>query len=517
MIHSKKSRRNFLRTILISSSVIITPFVQAHSANHHLSDNAHKLLICLSIFDYTKRIRVQDLMSVSGLADWEFHTSLQELVQNSYIFCDNVGCERLLVSYTPVSKIAMNNKFKQRRSKGRENKVRLYVETLLNLNSSLVTAQAPIKLRDLRQDDILVQIDTTLKEVFQSDTQFPLGLVRDLALDSWNYLFISSRNQEYLNIAEKGLKACHGIGDHYSLQQAYPALCNSLGLSNRMLGKHEEAESCYQRGLEMAIRNEEKSDLLCNMADISRLKGEWENAKLYAYKSIDLAQQIKDKNKEAKAFNYLGLTFHSLRDYDKAIECFTTALSLQQATNNVPNEALTLAFLSSSLVARGKTEDLKQARIYYERAWEIEASMDNKARLANIDGGLGNIHNKLGNYADAVDYLKRSYEYNLDIRFIRGCVEIRSRLVHAYIGLNDIERALDSADYVISNLDCLTIQDRKKSQDLNNDLIFLARNLENSRNREKAIEYLDTIIQLAQESEDNQSLETAQNKKEEYV
>src|SRR5438105_6646447 len=187
-----------------------------------------------------------------------------------------------------------------------------------------------------------------------------------------------------------------------------------------MQGKNDEATLFYEQALEKATRDELKSDALTNMADIYRLQGRTEQALQCAQRAIELGQHAGDSSREAKGLEYLGLTYTSLREYDRAIGSYKKALQLHEEVENLPRVALSLASLSNALIERGKKEDLNQVIAYFRRAYQINVQIGNWQGVASNWGGFALIYTKLGEYQKAIDNIELALDRNERIGFWRG-------------------------------------------------------------------------------------------------
>jgi tetratricopeptide (TPR) repeat protein len=311
------------------------------------------------------------------------------------------------------------------------NHARFYLSKAQQWSAKFTTTEAPDNLRAM--DAKIGNIETALQRTADPDQLDQPELARDLAVTLYDYYDKRCRWDDWVRLGPLGLEACQRLGDTYSLGEAYPAICSGLGIVQRMLGNLEEAMALYEQALEKATRDGLRSDALTNMADIHRLRGEPEQALLCAQQAVKLGQQACDKDREAKGLEYMGLTYTSLKEYDKAIECHERALHLREETGNLPRIALALNFLSADFTQRGGNDDLKRALEGLQRAYEIEAQLENRQRIADYYNATGKLYSRLGEYEKAIEYLQMASGVHSEIAFLRGVAGIHIELAYAYL------------------------------------------------------------------------------------
>lgn len=343
------------------------------------------------------------------------------------------------------------------------------------------------------------------------ETGIPLDLVRDFTIIIYDYYEKRSRWSEWTELGQLGLEVCKELNDSYSLGVAYPSLCTCLGITQRMLGDRKKAMFFYQKAVEQANRHEEKTDVLTSMCDIYRLNGEIEQALKCAKQAITLAKKIHDKDREAKALEYMGLAYVGDKSYDQGINCYKEALALREQTGHLPRQAMVLSYLSYALANSSYEEqNLNQAIEYYKKALEIEIKLDNYQSIGRLKGDIATAYNKLGKYEDAKELSEDAFDYNDRIKFRRGATLNQARLVRSYIGLKDFDKAFYSADYVCEHRKDLTAFDINNLHGFSEMLIILAQYLQGKGNTEKAKEYALIAIEFATTAEESDSLQAAQ-------
>ena len=307
---------------------------------------------------------------------------------------------------------------------------RVYLEQLKKWSFEIGTLKCPESLLEIERAKN--NISSAFSRTLDPDQLDSSEMTRDFALLLFDYYDKRNGWDQWEYFGSHGLRACKRLDDAYSMGEVYPAICNCFGIVRRMQGKNDEATLFYEQALEKATRDELKSDALTNMADIYRLQGRTEQALQCAQRAIELGQHAGDSSREAKGLEYLGLTYTSLREYDRAIGSYKKALQLHEEVENLPRVALSLASLSNALIERGKKEDLNQVIAYFRRAYQINVQIGNWQGVASNWGGFALIYTKLGEYQKAIDNIELALDRNERIGFWRGIALNHISLTESY-------------------------------------------------------------------------------------
>jgi tetratricopeptide (TPR) repeat protein len=386
------------------------------------------------------------------------------------------------------------------------NHARLYLARAQQWNVKFTTEEAPENLR--KMDSRIGSIEIALQRTADPKQLNQPELARDLAITLSDYYDKRGRWDDWIKLGSLGLEACLKLGDTYSLGEAYPLICNGIGITYRMLGKLNESMSFYEKALERATADAIKSDTFTNMADIHRLFGETEKGILCAQQAVVMGQRSGDKNREAKGLEYMGLTYTALKRYDEAIECHRQALLLREETKNLPRIALVLDFLSAALAYRGAREDLEKALNGYQRALMIEKQLNDSQRIAGCYGALGVIYCKLFEYGKAIENLEMALNLSTEIRFFRGVTVYCIWLAYAYLGSNNLKLALFHISEFCKDYQHLMYPERVALAPIICQILFkLVEHFEIQENLEQIRKIAEIAIKFALEANEEQLLE----------
>ncbi len=137
------------------------------------------------------------------------------------------------------------------------------------------------------------------------------------------------------------------------------------------------------------------------------LLDDYKQAITYYEKALDIAQEIKDKNAEARAFTGLGNAHYKLGDYIKAIEYTQKGLRINENARN--NYAMTSDYLNLGNIYM-KLPEIDKALDYFNRALDIATKTSNTRLKANIYDKIGLCYKELKNYEKATINIEKSIE-----------------------------------------------------------------------------------------------------------
>lgn len=149
---------------------------------------------------------------------------------------------------------------------------------------------------------------------------------------------------------------------------------------------------------------------------------------------------LKFDEKNAAAYNRLGILYAKSQKYDEAVECFEIAQSLDNNPASIHNVGLIYLEIG----------EYEKASMAFEQAIELEG--DVPARFI----ALAKAQEKLGNYRRAVEALENAYELDPNVSVLRQILAI-------YESTNDAEAVNATAARIEEQIARDTLAKRKKA------------------------------------------------------
>ncbi len=234
--------------------------------------------------------------------------------------------------------------------------------------------------------------------------------------------------------------------DNQENKQNLPSIINiydQLCIAYRTLGEYQKALDYCQKSLETAQQIGDRyreAQSLGNLGIINNYLEEYKQAINYYQQSLEIAQEIGDRHREANSFMGLGHTYYFQGEFPQAINYYQQSLEIAQEIGDRHREA-------NSFIGLGRVyyflEEYQQAINYYQQSLEIAQQISNLKEQAHCFLGLGNAYNYLGESHRAIDYLQKSLEIGQKIghRYIKANSFLG--LGNAYNYLRESQKAID--------------------------------------------------------------------------
>ena len=193
---------------------------------------------------------------------------------------------------------------------------------------------------------------------------------------------------------------------------------------------------------ENALMNE--SELRCRillaLSESLLRRGLAQDALPYTELALTLAEQIENKELQAKTLGNIGLVHAQLSDYSRALEYYGKALVLAEELGN--KAGMAIQFGNIGTVHRNLS-DYACALEYYSKALSLNEELGNKAGVATNLGNIGNVHTNLSDYARALEYYSKALSLNEELGDKAGVAIWLGNIGVAHWNLSDYPRALE--------------------------------------------------------------------------
>ncbi len=164
-------------------------------------------------------------------------------------------------------------------------------------------------------------------------------------------------------------------------------------------------------------------------------------------KSVEKAQQLTDKLKEAESTKSLGKCFFvksnypkAMKEYEYALKLLTDKVSEKSLKRKQEVQAAILGNIGNVYLNQG---DYAKALDYYFKALKIFEEIGNKNGQAANLGNIGIVYNDQGDYAKALDYYFKALKINEEIGNKNGQAANLGNIGIVYLNQGDYAKALD--------------------------------------------------------------------------
>nr|XP_058971939.1 tetratricopeptide repeat protein 28-like [Pocillopora verrucosa]XP_058971940.1 tetratricopeptide repeat protein 28-like [Pocillopora verrucosa]XP_058971941.1 tetratricopeptide repeat protein 28-like [Pocillopora verrucosa] len=177
----------------------------------------------------------------------------------------------------------------------------------------------------------------------------------------------------------------------------------------------------------------------CNLGNAYHSLGDFERAIQYHERHLKIAKEVGDKAGEGKSYCNLGNAYHSLGDFERAIQYHERDLKIAKEVGDKAGEGKSYCNLGNAYHSLG---DFERAIQYHERHLKIAKEVGDKAGEGKSYGNLGNAYDSLGDFERAIQYHERHLKIAKEVGDKAGEGKSYGNLGNAYHSLGDFERAI---------------------------------------------------------------------------
>ncbi len=141
-------------------------------------------------------------------------------------------------------------------------------------------------------------------------------------------------------------------------------------------------------------------------------KSEPDSALRYAYKYLQMANEVEDSAEIGRALNFIGSHYQVRGEYDTCKYFYNNALDIYESIKNNKGKAMTLSNLG---VLHRKAGNFDQALDYQLQSLNIREQLNDDAGMANNMHNIGGIYYYMNNYQKAVEYFSNARSLNIRI------------------------------------------------------------------------------------------------------
>jgi tetratricopeptide (TPR) repeat protein len=161
------------------------------------------------------------------------------------------------------------------------------------------------------------------------------------------------------------------------------------GLIHEDFQQYTDAIKAYRKAEVVEnLTSELKNYIYTDLAICYRKNGEYQNARDYHNKALDLAIRNNDLESIENSYDGLGTLFSIADDFDNAIKNYLKSLQIAEQRNNKEGAVISLKNIADCY---RRTKDFKQALENVEKAYRLSLNVDNTKTQIEVLGLYGDI------------------------------------------------------------------------------------------------------------------------------
>ena len=187
--------------------------------------------------------------------------------------------------------------------------------------------------------------------------------------------------------------------------------------------------------------------------------GNFEKAKMYYDKAIELCKTAGLKKELGYCYNNLAGLYFDFSDFNRALEFYLKSIEIRRQIKDERGLSTAYGNLASVYVKQKKYND---ALIYFEKALPLAKKLDYLERIANIYESMGEMYTLTGNYDKAQTYLSGAVALEKRINNKRMLQTTYNHLATLEKKRNRFEKALQYVESANLYEDSLYTEDKAK-------------------------------------------------------
>ncbi|UJR36168.1 hypothetical protein I4U23_028902 [Adineta vaga] len=225
------------------------------------------------------------------------------------------------------------------------------------------------------------------------------------------YLYV--KNARY-NQAKHSFKQALDLLQTDDQSQTKAEILNAFGLVAKKCSEYDQAIISYNNALDIVdIHSDLWSDIISNLADIHRKKGNYNEARDLYLKSLEQMESLYGQNHPSIAdiMNNLGMLLKKEGKYNEALDYFKQAVKIAKHYYGQEHSSIGMYLTNIGDIQR-KQGDYKTAEATYKEALtSLEKSFGpNHIEVAEVLNSMGLVLKKRADYTNAELYYKRAIQ-----------------------------------------------------------------------------------------------------------
>ncbi len=312
----------------------------------------------------------------------------------------------------------------------------LYLEALIHIDSAEVLIQKE-NINSLYPIILGIRIDLLLAQ----------NKVKEASSSVLTAIRNAQKTNNYKNLAEFYQLQGYFFKENKQFNEAEIALKTAIKTSEKvndlqvtaegyhLLGSNYYAQSKFEPAIKSYIKAksiwEELQDtlgqvvMLRNLSLANREIGNFDLANSYLFEALTFLKNGSNRKLEGEIYNLLGSLSVRSRNSKKALEDYTTSLTIREAEGFLTSQAATIENIARVHRDLG---DFNEASLCLLKAIEIRKVLGDLRGIASVYNDMGNLQSEQGRYADALKHflssLKIRQELNLEPEVARSLTSI---------------------------------------------------------------------------------------------
>lgn len=170
------------------------------------------------------------------------------------------------------------------------------------------------------------------------------------------------------------------------------------------------------------------------------MKSEFQKSLEHYSNSLQLAEEMKDKNLEGILYNYIGWVYEYICDYPTALKYYKESLKIHTLLGE---KKYIPGMLSNIGVIYDYLSRYDTALFCYKKAVDLNRALGDSFALAGNYQNMGIIYYRLSDYPKSLEYYFKALKIGEDRGDKGGLAQIYSNMGNTYFAFNNPEKALE--------------------------------------------------------------------------
>lgn len=160
----------------------------------------------------------------------------------------------------------------------------------------------------------------------------------------------------------------------------------------------------------------------------------------YGFKSLHEIEKSGDTMNMALANNNLANTFFNIKQYDKAMKHYKTALNYAVKIKHLYGQSLLNGNIGSVYFQMGKYDS---AKFYFDRSIELCKQVEDIMGEAIGYGNIGSYYQQKGQDEKAIEYFTKAEKIFIDVKMQPNLCDMYYNMATSYLSMKDYKRSLE--------------------------------------------------------------------------